>query len=52
MQVRIILAVLLLRFEWKLSPNYKHKPIAEITLHARHGMPMLMRPASLTPAAT
>ena len=43
MEVRILLAVLL-RMKWRLSPNYRHKPSAVITLRPSFGMQLLIRP--------
>ena len=43
LEARVILAAVLVRLEWRLSPAYRHKPTSSITLHAAHGMPLLVR---------
>lgn len=43
LQIRAVLAVLLLQYEWELSPNYRHKPVYKITVDPKYGMPVHLR---------
>jgi cytochrome P450 len=43
LEAKLILAVILQRLEWRLSPTYVHSPTMMVTLRPAKGMPMLVR---------
>ncbi|RCV39214.1 hypothetical protein SETIT_8G205300v2 [Setaria italica] len=44
MEAKVALAVVLLRFELRLSPAYVHAPRVLMILHPQHGAPVMFRP--------
>eukprot|EP00249_Psilotum_nudum_P010748 c22737_g1_i1 orf=113-1573(-) len=42
LESRIVLALMLLRYRWKLSPCYQHCPDVTLTLQPKFGMPIIL----------
>lgn len=47
LEAKVILAVLLQRLDWRLSPTYVHKPTMIVTLRPSTGLQLLVRPAAM-----
>ncbi|EFJ34653.1 hypothetical protein SELMODRAFT_405479 [Selaginella moellendorffii] len=43
-QCKVIIAIILQRFEVKLSPNYRHHPVITGPLIPKNGMPVILKP--------
>ncbi|CAI7755046.1 unnamed protein product, partial [Closterium sp. NIES-53] len=43
-EAKVVLAHILSRFSWHLSPAYKHLPMSAVTLRAGFGMHLLVEP--------
>ncbi|CAI7910937.1 unnamed protein product [Closterium sp. NIES-54] len=43
-EAKVVLAHILRRFSWRLSPAYKHLPMSAVTLRAGFGMHLLVEP--------
>ncbi|KAF6165777.1 hypothetical protein GIB67_012674 [Kingdonia uniflora] len=46
MEVRIILAMLVSRFSFVISKNYRHAPVIVLTLKPKHGVQICLKPLS------
>ncbi|XP_062075009.1 cytokinin hydroxylase-like [Humulus lupulus] len=44
LEYKIILALILTRFSFTLSPNYRHSPSTLLTLRPTYGLPLVMQP--------
>lgn len=44
MEAKIILAMLVSRFSFTISPNYRHAPVIIITLKPKHGIQICLKP--------
>lgn len=43
-EAKIVMAIILGRFSFSLSPDYKHAPIDDLTLKPQYGVPILLKP--------
>ncbi|WCJ22585.1 Cytochrome P450 709B1 [Euphorbia peplus] len=46
LEAKLVVSLILQRFSFSLSSDYKHAPINYITIHPRYGMPILIKPLS------
>ncbi|MCO5598082.1 hypothetical protein L7F22_052173 [Adiantum nelumboides] len=44
MEAKIVLSMILQKFRFRVSPGYRHAPIARLTLQPEHGMQILLEP--------
>ncbi|KAJ8748669.1 hypothetical protein K2173_008114 [Erythroxylum novogranatense] len=44
LEVKTVIALLLQRFRFELSPDYKHAPVIRLTLQPQFGLPILVTP--------
>ncbi|XP_016492631.1 cytokinin hydroxylase [Nicotiana tabacum] len=44
MEYKIVLSLILTRFSFSISPNYKHCPSILLSLRPTHGLPLIIRP--------
>ncbi|XXG54332.1 hypothetical protein AAC387_Pa03g2241 [Persea americana] len=44
MEGKTVMALILQRFSFSLSPNYKHAPTDRLTLQPQYGLPILLKP--------
>lgn len=44
LEYRIVLTLILTRFSFTLSPNYRHSPSTLLTLRPTYGLPLLLQP--------
>mmetsp|Transcript_10524 Transcript_10524/g.33481 ORF Transcript_10524/g.33481 Transcript_10524/m.33481 type:complete len:547 (-) Transcript_10524:188-1828(-) len=44
LEAKVMLAMLVRQFDFKLSPTHKHRPLATITLRPKYGLPCLLKP--------
>ncbi|XP_057832478.2 cytokinin hydroxylase [Cryptomeria japonica] len=42
METKLVLALILTRFSFRLSPNYKHAPVFVLTLKPKHGVHLIL----------
>ncbi|KAI5398849.1 hypothetical protein KIW84_064291 [Lathyrus oleraceus] len=47
MEAKIVMALILQRFSWSLSPDYQHAPVNNLSLQAQHGLPIIVKPLQL-----
>lgn len=43
-EAKVAMAIILGRFSFSLSPDYKHAPIDNLTLKPQYGVPILLKP--------
>jgi len=44
MEYKIVLSLVLSRFSFKVSPDYKHSPSIMLSLRPSHGLPLIVEP--------
>ncbi|KAL6602945.1 hypothetical protein ACP70R_043306 [Stipagrostis hirtigluma subsp. patula] len=52
LEAKLTLAILLQRFELKVSPNYVHAPTVLMLLYPQYGAPVIFRPVSCQPSVS
>lgn len=49
MEAKVVMATLLQRFRFCLSPKYKHSPLTAITVRPRYGVPVILEALNTQP---
>lgn len=49
---KLVMAEMLRRFEWSISPNYRHLPYIHFSLYPKNGMPMILKRRERSAEAT
>ncbi|KAK7278108.1 hypothetical protein RJT34_23133 [Clitoria ternatea] len=44
LEAKTVMAIILQRFSWTLSPDYKHAPANHLTLQPQYGLPIVVKP--------
>ncbi|KAL5068942.1 hypothetical protein RYX36_019829 [Vicia faba] len=43
MEAKTVMALILQRFSWSLSPDYQHAPVNNLSLQPQHGLPIIIK---------